>query len=83
MARHGLVVSVEDHNPRTGLGTLLQARFNDLGLAARVRKMGVTFYSSSGPAKELYRLMGLDGAAIAAAVKEELAKKTVPAASRG
>jgi transketolase len=73
IARHGCVVSVEDHNPKTGLGTLLQSRFNDLGLFARVRKLGVTFYSSSGPAKELYRLMGLDGPAIAAAVKEELA----------
>ncbi|HVO51933.1 MAG TPA: transketolase [Thermoanaerobaculia bacterium] len=75
IARHGLVVSVEDHNPKTGLGTLLQSRFNDLGLAARVRKLGVTFYSSSGPAKELYRLMGLDGPAIAAAAREELSKK--------
>jgi transketolase len=82
MARHGLVVSVEDHNPKTGLGTLLQARFNDLGLAARVRKLGVTFYSSSGPAKELKKLMGLDGAGIAAAVKEELAKRPVPASAR-
>jgi transketolase len=75
MARQGRVVTVEDHNPKTGLGTLLQARFNDLGLSARVRKLGVTFYSSSGPAKELYRLMGLDGPAIATAAREELSKK--------
>ena len=75
MARHGLVVSVEDHNPKTGLGTLLQARFNDLGLPARVVKLGVTGYASSGPAKELYRLMGLDGAGIAAAVRAALAGK--------
>jgi transketolase len=75
IARHGLVVSVEDHNPKTGLGTMLQARFNDLGLAARVRKLGVTSYSSSGPAKELFKLMGLDGAAIAQAVREELARR--------
>jgi transketolase len=73
MARHGSVVSVEDHNPKTGLGTWLQARLNDLGLSAHVRKLGVTFYSSSGPAKELYRLMGLDGPAIAGVVREELA----------
>ena len=75
MARHGLVVSVEDHNPKTGLGTLLQARFNDLGLPARVVKLGVTRYASSGPAKDLYRLMGLDGTGIAAAVKAALAGK--------
>lgn len=79
MARHGLVVSVEDHNTKTGLGTLLQSRFNDLGLPARVRKLGVTFYSSSGPAKELTRLMGLDGPAIAAAAREELSKKAAGA----
>ncbi|HKC25887.1 MAG TPA: transketolase C-terminal domain-containing protein, partial [Thermoanaerobaculia bacterium] len=75
VARNGLVVSVEDHNPRTGLGTMLQARFNDLGIAARVRKTGVTFYSSSGPAKELFKLMGLDGPAIANVAREELARR--------
>lgn len=74
IARHGKAVTVEDHNPKTGLGTWLQARFNDLGLACRVRKMGVTRYSSSGPAKDLFRLMGLDGPSIAAAVKDELAR---------
>ena len=74
IARHGAVVTVEDHNPKTGLGTWIQARLNDLGLSARVRKMGVTFYSSSGPAKELYALMGLDGPAIAKAVREALSR---------
>jgi transketolase len=76
IARHGRVVTVEDHNPKTGLGTWIQARLNDLGLPARVRKMGVTFYSSSGPAKELYALMGLDGPAIAAAVRRVLSSKS-------
>jgi len=69
-ARHGRIVTVEDHNPKTGLGTWLQVRLSELGLPARVRKLGVTSYSSSGPAKELYRLMGLDGASIAKAVRE-------------
>ena len=75
VARHGNVVTVEDHNPKTGLGTWIQARLNDLGISARVRKMGVTFYSSSGPAKELYALMGLDGPAIARTVREALSAK--------
>ncbi|MFI5182418.1 MAG: transketolase [Thermoanaerobaculia bacterium] len=69
-ARHGRIVTVEDHNPKTGLGTWLQVRLNELGLSARVRKLGVTAYSSSGPAKELYRRMGLDALSIAAAVRE-------------
>jgi transketolase len=75
IARHGVVVTVEDHNPKTGLGTWIQARLNDLGLSARVKKLGVTFYSSSGPAKELYALMGLDGPAIAKTVREALSSK--------
>jgi transketolase len=54
---------------------MLQARFNDLGIHAHVRKLGVTFYSSSGPAKDLFKLMGLDGPAIAAAAKEELSRR--------
>jgi len=70
VARHGRIVTVEDHNPKTGLGTWLQVRLNELGLPARVRKLGVTSYSSSGPAKELYRLMGLDAPSIATAVRE-------------
>jgi transketolase len=69
IARHAAVVTAEDHNPKTGLGTWLQVRFSELGLAVRVKKLGVTAYSSSGPAKELYRLMGLDGPAIAEAVR--------------
>jgi transketolase len=73
LARHGNVVTVEDHNPKTGLGTWIQARLNDRGLSARVRKLGVTFYSSSGPAKELYALMGLDGPAIEKAIRQALA----------
>jgi transketolase len=76
IARHGRVVTVEDHSPKTGLGTWIQARLNDLGLSARVKKLGVTFYSSSGPAKELYALMGLDGPAIAAAVRKALSAKS-------
>jgi transketolase len=78
-ARHGRIVSVEDHNPKTGLGTWLQVKLNELGLSARVKKLGVTFYSSSGPAKELYALMGLDGPAIAKVVKEQLAAVVEPA----
>ncbi len=69
-ARHGTIVTVEDHNPKTGLGTWLQVRLGELGIPARVRKLGVTAYSSSGPAKDLYRRMGLDGASIAAALRE-------------
>jgi transketolase C-terminal domain/subunit len=75
IARHGNVVTVEDHNPKTGLGTWIQARLNDLGLSARVLKMGVTFYSSSGPAKDLYALMSLDGPAIAKTIREALSSK--------
>jgi len=71
-ARHGRVVTLEDHNPKTGLGTWLQVRLNELGVSARVRKLGVTRYSSSGPAKELYRLMGLDGPAVAKVLREVL-----------
>ncbi len=75
MARHGRIVCVEDHTPRTGLGTLLQARMNDLGLVVRIRKLGVAGYASSAPAKELYRRAGLDPKAIARAVREEMLRR--------
>ena len=75
MARHGRIVSVEDHTPRTGLGTLLQARMNDLGLVVRIRKLGVAGYASSGPARELYQRAGLDSRAIARAAREEMLRR--------
>lgn len=74
IGRNGLVVTLEDHNPKSGLGTWIQVKLNELGIAARVRKMGVTRYSTSGPAPSLYALMGLDGPAVAGVVKEELAR---------
>ena len=87
LARHGRVVVVEDHNPHTGLGSWLQSRLNDLSLAVRIRKLGVTSYSTSGPAKELYARMGLDAASIARAVREELLRRPpggwVPAVGSG
>ncbi|MEO6325094.1 MAG: transketolase [Thermoanaerobaculia bacterium] len=83
MGRHGRIVSLEDHNPKTGLGTWLQAKLNELGVVARVKKLGVTFYSSSGPAKDLYALMGLDGAAVMKAVTAELAGVEATAAKSG
>ncbi len=70
VGRHGLVVTVEDHNPKSGLGSWIQIRLNEVGAVARVRKLGVSRYSSSGPAKELAALMGVDGPAIAQAVRE-------------
>jgi hypothetical protein len=67
MARFGRLVCVENGNVRSGLGTWLQARFNDLGLLVRVRKVGP---SGGHPA-----LVLPDRAAIARAVDEEILRR--------
>lgn len=74
MARHGRLVCVEDHGTRTGLGTFLQGRFNDLGLLVRVRKVGAGAVPPL-PGADYHRAAGLDAAAIVRAVNEECIRR--------
>ncbi len=73
IAEFGNIVTVEDHNVNCGIGVSLSAELFSAGLSARLRKLGVTEYGSSGKAKDVYRLMGIDGTSIAAKVREMLA----------
>lgn len=73
LGRHKLVVTVEDHNVKTGLGTVLGAALLEAGLHPRLIKIGVPRYGSSGKPDELYRLLGLDADSIAYRVREACA----------
>ena len=73
-ARTGIVVTAEDHNVNTGLGTLVSSVIAEAGVACRFRKCGVPHYGASGAPAELFKAYGLDAAALAAAI-EELRKK--------
>jgi len=69
-----LVVVVEDHHWRTGLWATLAEKAALLGIhPARLIPLGITGFQSSGDARELYRIAGLDADGIAASVREALA----------
>ncbi len=73
-AATGLIVTVEDHTPATGLGSSVANCLADHGLGCRLIRLGVTTYGSSGPPAELYAAMGLDAAGIAATVRQAVAQ---------
>lgn len=71
-AASGLIVCVEDHNPRTGLFASVAEWVATRGLAVRVVARGVGAYESSGAARDLYAAAGLDAVGIADAVRMAL-----------
>ncbi|HEB50505.1 MAG TPA: transketolase [Desulfobulbus sp.] len=66
----GPLLTVEDHHVETGLGASVATALMDRGVGARMRRLGVSRYGSSGKPAELYRTQGLDASSIAAAMKE-------------
>ncbi len=64
IAEYEQVVTVEDHNIKTGLGTTIAARLYEMGLVTKFSKMGVEAYGSSGNPDDVCRLLGLDAGGI-------------------
>ncbi len=71
-----LVFTTEDHGVRTGLGASVSEWLAARGSAARVVRIGVDFYQTSGAAADLLAGVGLDAAGIADRVREELQKSS-------
>jgi len=65
----GRIVTVEDHNVDTGLGAIVTGTIGDAGVAARVTRLGVARYGTSGPSTDQFADHGLDTDSIAAAVR--------------
>lgn len=72
-AATGLIVTVEDHNVRTGLGAAVAEWLGCSGVACRLIRLGVDRYHSSGSAMDLLREAGLDERGIATALRLALA----------
>jgi transketolase len=68
----GVVITYEDHNVHTGLGSIVAGVIADQGLRTRFRRMGVEEYGVSGTPDALFRLYGLDVEALVEAVIEEI-----------
>jgi transketolase len=73
-AKLPFIITVEDHNIMTGIGSIISEHVSTLNERPKIVKLGITKYAPSGKASDLYRLFGLDGESIAAKVRE-LVKK--------
>lgn len=71
-AKTGFIVTIEDHNVKTGVGTTLGSLLAENGITVKFRKLGAAFYSSSGKPDELYRLAGLSPQDLYNFVKKEI-----------
>jgi transketolase len=67
-----LVMTVEDHNVRTGLGASVAEWLALHGRATQLLRLGVDGYRSSGTSRDLYAREGLDAAGIATALRAAL-----------
>ncbi len=63
-AQTGAVVTYEDHNINTGLGSVVANFLAENSLSPRFRKMGAKAYAGSGAPEELFRIQGLDVASL-------------------
>jgi len=59
-AQTGAIITYEDHNINTGLGSLVANFLAQNSLAPRFQKMGIKEYGSSGLPADLFRMQGLD-----------------------
>jgi len=69
-AATGAIVTVEDHNVRTGLAAQVARSFAEEGLSVAFKALGVTGFACSGEPADLYAQMGIDSEGIAVAVRE-------------
>ncbi|HBI15530.1 MAG TPA: transketolase [Desulfobulbaceae bacterium] len=68
----GPLLTVEDHHVASGLGASAAVALMDRGIGAKMKRLGVSHYASSGKPAELYAEQGLDPKSIAAAAKSLL-----------
>ncbi len=71
-AQTGFIVTIEDHNIKTGVGTAIGSLLAENGISVKFRKLGAKFYSSSGKPDELYELAGLSPQHLYNFVKNEI-----------
>jgi len=71
-ARAPVLLTVEDHNVRSGLGASVAEWMALNGAATRLMRLGVTGYQSSGASSEILARAGLDAASIASQLREAL-----------
>jgi transketolase len=66
----GPILTVEDHHVNSGLGASAAMALMDKGIAAKMKRLGVSHYGSSGKPADLYKEQGLDAQSIATSARE-------------
>ena len=70
----GIIFTLEDHNVKTGLGSLIAQKMVDEKLSCPLVKFGVENYACSGSADDVYKYMELDVESLKKRIKESLKK---------
>lgn len=67
-----LIITVEDHNVRTGLGASVADWLASNGGEARLVRLGVDGYQSSGASADIFARLGLDATGLASTFRREI-----------
>ncbi len=70
LSTYANVVTIEDHNIKTGLGTAIGDAMITSGNVTSMTKLGVKHFGSSGKPAELYKMLGMDADSIVGTIKE-------------
>lgn len=65
----GRLLTYEDHNVNTGLGSIVAGIVADAGVAVKLKRLGVTRYATSGAPDDLFAEQGLAPADLATAAR--------------
>ncbi|MBU8933561.1 MAG: transketolase [candidate division Zixibacteria bacterium] len=74
LARYDHLVTLEDHNVKTGLGTALGVALMESGARCTLTRLGVTEYASSGKPADLFKMLGLDADSVADRIRQIIGK---------
>lgn len=74
-ASTGLIVTYEDHNVYSGLGSIIAEYIAEKGLHTRLIKMGITDYQGSGQPEDLFRMNSLSSEHLVNIIKKAFSKK--------
>ncbi|MEE8577209.1 MAG: transketolase C-terminal domain-containing protein, partial [candidate division Zixibacteria bacterium] len=71
------IITLEDHNVKTGLGNAITVALADTGYRGCVLRKGVTEYGASGKPADLYKRLCLDAESVVKSVISILDKQSV------
>ncbi len=74
-SKTGILITYEDHNIHTGLGSLIANILAENQVVVRFRKLGIKTYGASGKPDDLYKLQGLDIESLVKSILDLLKEK--------